>query len=291
MKQIALCAVVLALAASAGLPAQSSASAASAQQTAAATAAGKVKRAPKKKPAYAPPAPFSRLAVSAGISLMGVNLQTATNVNAYLNVRAIGNVFAYSIDNVKIAGGGGASGIDVNGNLNFASMGLALDYYPFPRHSWRLSPGVLLYNQNAITATGQSTPGGSITLGSQTYYSDSANPFAIHGGLDLNKRQQAVTLTTGWGNMISRKGGHWSFPFELGAVFTGTPVVHLNLSGYACTNAIDAAANGPTCVDMATNSTAQANLASQIAKYQSDLNPLTVYPILSFGVAYNFRIR
>ena len=90
--------------------------------------------------------------------------------------------------------------------------------------------------------------------------------------------------------MISRKGGHWSMPFELGAVFTGVPRLDLNVAGNACTSQADAATNGPSCVNMATNSTAQANLASQIAKYQNDLNPVKVYPILSFGVAYNFRI-
>ena len=42
---------------------------------------------------------------------------------------------------------------------------------------------------------------------------------------------------------------------------------------------------------MATNSTAQANLASQKAKYQNDLSSMKVYPIVSFGVARNFRIR
>ena len=291
MKRIVLCVIVLALAAVAGLPAQSSSGAASTPEAATTAATVKAKHTRKKKPVYAPPAPFSRVAASAGVSLMGINMQAATNVNPYLNVRAVGNYFTYSINNIKIASGGGASGINVNGNLNFASMGLALDYYPFPRHGWRLSPGLLLYNQNIATATGQSTPGSSITLGSQTYYSDSTNPFAVNASLALNRRQQAFTLTTGWGNMISRKGGHWSFPFELGAVFTGTPVVNLVLSGSACTSFLDAQTNGPTCVNMATNAIAQQNIVSQIAKYQSDLNPLTVYPILSFGVAYNFRIR
>ncbi len=280
--------MVLALATSAGFFTQAS-YAATAQAAAAST--GKAKQTKTKKPVNAPPAPFSRLATSVGISLMGINMQAATNVNSYLNLRATGNYFAYSINNVNIAGGSGSSGIDVSGNLNFATMGVALDYYPFPLHGWRVSPGLMLYNQNVLSATGQSTPGGSITLGSQTYYSDSANPFALNGSLGLNRRRQAFTLTTGWGNMIPRKGGHWAFPFELGAVFTGTPVINLNLSGYACTNYADAAANGPTCVNMATNAIAQANLSSQIAKYQSDLNPLSVYPIFSFGVAYNFRIR
>ncbi len=69
-------------------------------------------------------------------------------------------------------------------------------------------------NDNIISATGQSTLGGSITLGSQTYYSDTTNPFAINARLGLNRRRQAFALTTGWGNMIPRAGGHWSFPFE-----------------------------------------------------------------------------
>jgi hypothetical protein len=81
------------------------------------------------------------------------------------------------------------------------------------------------------------------------------------------------------------------FPFEIGAVFTGAPTIALNPTGYACTTQADAAINGPSCVNMATNSTAQANIASQIAKYQKDLNVLTVYPIFSIGLGYNFKIR
>jgi hypothetical protein len=33
------------------------------------------------------------------------------------------------------------------------------------------------------------------------------------------------------------------------------------------------------------------DLQAQIAKYKSDLNPLQVYPIFSFGLGYNFHIR
>lgn len=222
---------------------------------------------------------------------MGINMQAAVNAGAHANLRAVGNYFNYSVNNVKIDGGSGSNGVSVSGKLNFASMGAALDYYPFPAHGWRLSPGVMLLNQNAISASGASSAGTSITLGSQKYYSDATDPFAISANLGLNAHQQAFSMTTGWGNMISRRGGHWSFPFEVGAVFTGAPTVKINLTGSACTNESDAADNGPSCVNMATNATAQANLNTQVSKYQSDLNPLGVYPIVSFGVAYNFRMR
>jgi hypothetical protein len=99
-------------------------------------------------------------------------------------------------------------------------------------------------------------------------------------------------MTTGWGNMIPRKrGGHISFPFELGAAFTGVPTLAMILSGNACTNEADAAINGPSCVNMATNAQAQSDLAAQLAKWKSDLNPLQVYPIFSFGIAYDFHAK
>jgi ubiquinone biosynthesis protein Coq4 len=42
---------------------------------------------------------------------------------------------------------------------------------------------------------------------------------------------------------------------------------------------------------MATDPTVQTNLSQQITKYQKDIDPLRYYPIVSFGVAYSFRVR
>ena len=237
------------------------------------------------------PAPFSRLALSGGIGANGINMQAAVNANRYLNIRGIGNYFSYTVSNVTIDNGNGSNGISVGGSLKFATAGAAVDIYPFPNHGFRLSPGAVLYNQNAVTATGIAAAGTSFTFGSQKYYSDTVNPLNITAKLGLNTHQRAFSMTTGWGNLISRKGGHWSFPFEIGAVFTGAPTLGLNPTGNACLTATDAAINGPSCVNMATNSTAQTNIAAQVAKYQKDLNVLTVYPIFSFGIGYNFKIR
>jgi hypothetical protein len=284
---------LLLLAASASLLAQSAPAQSDSSQSFAPAAGQASSTTPThaRKPPYAPPAPFSHLALGGGISAMGINMQAALNEGPHLNMRAVGNYLTYSVNNVKIDGGGGSNGVNVSGKLNFASLGVAMDYYPFPRHGWRLSPGVMLLNQNGIAAGGESSPGTSITLGSQQYYSDSAALFAINANLGLNTRKQAFTMTTGWGNMISRSGGHWSFPFELGAAFTGVPTIKINLTGSACTNQADAAGNGPSCVNMATNATAQSNLNAQIAKYRNDLNLLQVYPIFSFGAAFNFSVR
>jgi len=295
MNRITFCLMVPLLAAPACLLAQtasstSDSSQSSSQAPAVATAPPYLRHTPDISPA-----PFSRLALEGGIGIGGINMQAAVEANRYLNIRGIGNYFTYSVNNVKINGNGGSNGVDVSGNLNFAEAGIALDYYPSPHHGFRLSPGLTFYNQNGASASGVAATGTSITLGSTKYYSDEAtstsSPMSINANLGLNAHKQAFTLTAGWGNMISRKGGHWSFPFELGAIFTGAPTIGLNVAGYGCTVESDAAINGESCVNMATNTSAQANLNSQIAKYQNDVNVLKVWPILSFGVAYNFRIH
>jgi hypothetical protein len=239
------------------------------------------------------PAPFSRLALSGGIGLGGINMQAAVNANRYLNIRGVGNYFSYSVNNIKV-GGSGSSGSDVSGTLNFAEGGVALDYFPWPNHGFRLSPGVTFYNQNGASATGTMQLGNSITLGSTKYYSEGgANAMSLNANLGLNTHKQAFTMTTGWGNLISRKGGHFSVPFEIGAIFTGAPTLGLNIAGYGCTTQTDDGTSGAgaSCVNMATNTTAQSNIAAQITKYQSDLNELKVYPIFSIGIGYNFKIR
>jgi hypothetical protein len=282
MKRISSCLMVALLAAPAVLLAQNdSAPAAPPMQTT---------HVPMAMPGAGEPAPWSRLAFEGGIGMGGINMQAAVEANRYINIRGIGNYFAYNVNNVKV-GGSGSSGSDVSGKLNFAEGGVAVDFYPFPNHGWRLSPGFTFYNNNGASASGVMATGSSITLGSTTYYSDEASNMNLNANLGLNTHKQAFTMTTGWGNMISRSGGHFSVPFEIGAIFTGTPTLGLNITGYGCTNQEDAADNGESCVNMATDSGAQASIQSQVSKYQNDLNPLKVYPIMSIGVAYNFSIH
>ena len=92
------------------------------------------------------PTPFSRIAVGGGMSLMGLNMQVAVNANRFMNLRATGNYFNYSINNID------ENGFNITGKLNFATAGASVDIYPFPNHGFRLSPGALFYNQNNVAA-------------------------------------------------------------------------------------------------------------------------------------------
>ena len=217
---------------------------------------------------------------------MGINLQVATNLNRYTNLRAIGNVFQYTANNISAGGTNGAQGFDIDAKLNFASAGVAVDFYPLKSIALRLSPGILFLNNNSGSGTVTAQPGANFTLNDQTYYSSSTNPVQGTATLGLNATKPAFTITTGWGNMIPRKGGHFSFPVEIGIALIGTPAVNFALtSGQVCD------AQGQNCVDVATDPTVQSNLQVQVAKYRSDLDPLKTYPIISFGVAYSFHVR
>jgi hypothetical protein len=229
----------------------------------------------------APPLkPLSRLAFGGGIGLMGINLQAATNLNKYMNVRGTGNFFNYTVSNIN------TNGLNLNGKLNFATAGASVDLYPFPNHGLRISPGALFYNQNAVTANVTVAGGTKFTLNGQNYYASSSNPITGNGSLGLNSTNPAFSITTGWGNMIPRRGGHWSAPFEVGAAMTGVPNLNIALtSGQACDQ------SGLNCVNVATDPNVQANLAAQVAKYKSDLNPFRFYPVISFGLAYSFNLR
>ena len=224
--------------------------------------------------------PFSHIAFGGGISPLGINLQAAVNINRHINVRGEGNIFNYTVNNIS------TNGMNVNGKLNFATGGAAIDYYPFPNHGFRLSPGALFYNQTAVDADITVAGGTSFSLNDVTYYASSTDPIKGSGGIGLNSRNPAFAMTAGWGNMIPRSGSHWSFPFEIGAAFTGSPTLNMALtSGQACD------AQGLNCVNVATDPNVQTNLQAQISKYRNDLKPFQYYPIVSFGAAYSFRLR
>ena len=236
--------------------------------------------------AVAPPsiAPFSRIAFSGGIGAMGVNLQAGVNANRYMNVRGVGNFFNYSINNLTV------NGFSANGTVNFAAAGVSLDVYPFPNHGFRLSPGALFYNQNRISALASAAAGTSINVDGTKYYSATSDPLNAIANLGLNSRKEAFTMTTGWGNLISRRGGHWSFPLEVGAAFVGAPSLSVVASGSACLDQAQTECSSITGSSQIATSF-QSNLTAQVAKWKSDLSPFSYYPIVSFGVGYSFGLR
>jgi hypothetical protein len=232
------------------------------------------------------PAPFSRIAISGGISPLGISAEVTTNLNGRLNLRVSGSFFNQGIQF-------NSNGFSATANLKLASTRTSIDIYPF-RAGFRISPGIMIYNQNRVTATDTIAGGSSFTLNGDTFYSAIANPATgatpVTGTalLSLHSTRPAFTLTGGWGNQVMRRG-HWSFPVEVGVAFVGAPKLDVNLRGWACHDQAQT-----ECTDIANpnNSIAlqvQSDLRTEVSKWTSDLEPLKTYPIVSAGVSYSFR--
>jgi len=222
------------------------------------------------------------MAIGGGVSAMGINMQVAVIANRYMNLRGVGNFLNYTVNNISV------NGFEASTKLNFATGGASVDFYPFPNHGFRISPGAMFYNQNNVAATVTASGGTSFDLDEYTYYSSQKNPVTGTAGIALNKSNPAFTMTTGWGNMIPRRGGHWSFPFEFGAAFMGAPTVNMTLtSGQVCQDP----AGTINCINVVGNSQLNSNLTAQVIKYQNDVNPYKYYPIVSMGVSYSFHLH
>ncbi len=217
--------------------------------------------------------PFSALGVAVKFGSGGVGFDLATPLASRLNLRAGATFFSYSpsitVDNIA-----------VNGTLTLKTVGASLDIFPFG-NTFRVSPGLTMYNGNHLSANAVVAGGQTFTLGDATYTSNPTNP--VGGTFDMAfGNKVAPSFTIGTGNMIPHKSGqHWSVPFEIGFEYIGTPLITLNLTGSACDVQYG-------CQPVATTPQIQANVAQEQTNLNNDISALKVYPILSVGVSYKF---
>ena len=213
----------------------------------------------------------SRIGVGVRLSTLGAGGEVGVALADKLNVRGGFNIFQYSR-------GFNHDGITYKGQLNLRSGEAHLDWYPIG-HTFHLSPGLLVYNGNGATATANVPGGSTFTLGGTTYTSDPANPITGTGKLDFVKA--APTAMLGFGNLVPQNR-HFTYNFELGAVFQGSARTKLNLTGNACD------AFGLSCVNAATDPTVQSNVVAEQTKINNKLSPFKYYPVITFGFGYRF---
>lgn len=207
------------------------------------------------------------------LSSLGLGLEAALRVNERSNLRAGFNVLGYSHIFTK-------DGIAYDGHLNFKTLETHYDFFPWAG-GFHVSPGLLLYTADPIKANA-SVPGDkSFSLGGVTFYSDRSSPTTARGRITFNRA--APTITVGWGNLISRKeGSRFSFPFEIGVVFQGSPSTSLAFGGNVCTSP------GVDCTSAQSNAEVQRNIVSEQRKINNTLSFLKVYPIISSGFGVRF---
>jgi hypothetical protein len=204
----------------------------------------------------------------------GIGFDVATPLARKFNLRGTGYFFRYNATITE-------NYVTYGGDLQLASGGLTLDWYPFGGR-FRLSGGVVAYNGNELTGSATLKPDQSFTLNGNTYYSSATDPLHASASLQLGNKA-APAFSFGWGNIVPRKvNKHFSVPVEIGFAYVGYPHVDLGFTGSTC-NSI-----GTACQTVGDNPMFQEDLAAQKNKYRDDLSAFRFLPILSIGFGYKF---
>jgi len=206
------------------------------------------------------------------LSLLGIGGEVAVPITEKMDIRAGFNGFSYDRNFDK-------DGVSYAGHLNFRSAEAHYDWFPFGG-GFHVSPGMLLYNGNKITANAAVAGGQTFDLNDTTYTSDPNNP--VHGNGKIDFKKVAPTLAVGWGSLFPRSGRHWSIPFEIGAAYQNAPRATLSLTGGACDS------SGLFCQDITNDPTFQSNVKSEQDKLNKDMSSFKFYPLISIGFGYRF---
>ena len=161
----------------------------------------------------------------------------------------------------------------------YGSAQALYDFFPFAG-GFHLSPGLMIYNGNQLTATAAVPGGQTFTLGGVNYMSDRTSPVSGNGKLQFSKA--GPMFLVGFGNLAKRSERHFGMTFDIGAVYQGTPRTSLSFAGRACDSI------GFNCTDVATDPTFQSNVVSEQVKINHSLSPLRFFPVVSVGFGYKF---
>jgi hypothetical protein len=216
--------------------------------------------------------PFRSGAISTKVGIPGIGFDLATPLNSFLNLRGGAQFFDHTANP-------SANGIRSTGNITFQNVAAMIDIFPFRSNSFHLSPGITLHNDTHLTSSIYVRGGHSFTLGDTTYLSDPSNPIYGDAHLFLGGNY-APRFTIGWGNMLPRRGGHFSVPFDIGFQYISSPTLDLQLHGNACDNQ-------GNCGEINSLDGLQ-NIHQEVLKLNQQISALRFYPIVSIGFSVSF---
>lgn len=117
----------------------------------------------------------------------------------------------------------GIGGLSYDATMRFTSEPLTLDYYPWKKHSFRISLG-LMFNQNELSGT--VSEAGTIIIDGQ--------PIVIPpASLSMTLEQQPVNpyLSIGGNLFYFDRAHHWALAGEVGVAYTGDVQASVDRSG------------------------------------------------------------
>jgi hypothetical protein len=209
-------------------------------------------------------------AVGVKVGTLGIGIQAGTALASRVNLRGGANFFTYKDSLTE-------DGVTYNGTLQLRSVEAKLDLFVIG--GFRVTPGLLLYNDNNVAATATVPNGTSVSFNGVRYTSNPADPIRGTAGITFNKF--APTIGIGFGNLLPRSNRHWSLSTDLGIAFSGSPAFALGLTGSACVN-------GTSCAPIATTPSVSANVEAERVKIQGDMDKFKYYPEVSVMFGWKF---
>jgi hypothetical protein len=178
-------------------------------------------------------------------------------------------------------------GIDYAARVQFRSIEAHYDWFLW--RGFRVSPGLLVYNDNRLEGSAVVPGGQKFTIGGNSYYSSPSDrvngPFKVNFG-----NKVSPMIAAGFGNLLRRSGSRFSPSIEVGVVFEGSPHAHLDLGG-----SVGPTPAGPF-LSVTSNPQVQADLRAEENKINTGAPPydeahsvLKYYPVISIG--FGIRIK
>lgn len=214
---------------------------------------------------------FSDLQVGLKVSSLGGGLELTTPLSRHFGLRGQGNftTFRYTF---------GIDGVTYRSKFNLLSGSMGVDWFP-TRHSFRITPGVLYFN-NHLEAISGVEPGNYFELGDTGFINSVDDP--LNGDAKVVFGKHIAPMVVVGVNLIGGRNSRFSMPVEIGGAYTGVAKIDVVLNGTACTS--------DGCFTFADNQEAQQSMQEEIAKLNKNLSHYPVYPIVSIGLAYRFRL-
>jgi hypothetical protein len=216
--------------------------------------------------------PFQTIGTAVTVGIGGIGSDFATPLSRKFNLRAGAQLFGYSTSFQE-------EGANVDIHMQLRSGHAALDWFPFGG-KFRISPLVVFGNNNGIRGS-VVVP---ISLSGGDYVSSQTDP--LHGSASIDFRKVSPGLSIGFGNIVQRGSGHFSFPVEAGFYYVGQPRLKVAFTGSACDPTQPLAIG---CESVAQDSDFQHDLSAFIARNNRNLSYASFFPIFSVGFSYRFH--
>ena len=150
-------------------------------------------------------------------------------------------------------------------------MSTLVDYLPWQKSGFHLTGG-LVFQDNNLEGTGIPTNSQKININGTDY--DTTTVLTSVKTKASLANSVAPYVGFGWFNAV-KPGKHWGFSLNSGIMFPGSPKISLTPTfGPGATPALQQEIN--------------TNIEAERKKIESDINWLNIYPVVSFGISYQF---